>query len=132
MPKSVFYIFACVCLGAAFAACNSGGGGVTPTPGPSVSATPNPKISSAVIDVTILGTPAPNIPVQESTPASQTSARPGTVIETLHTGKLGAVKFTGLKPGATYCWAAILGPNVTSYACAPWNDWQFSHISIGT
>jgi hypothetical protein len=131
MPKTAFILFACIGVIASVAACH-GSTSVTPTPVPSFSASPDPTITSAVIKVTILGSPAPHIPVQESTPSSKSSPQPGTTIITSKTGDLGAVKFYKLKPAATYCWVAVLGPSQTSSVCAPWPSWQSGPITIGT
>jgi hypothetical protein len=131
MPKRVMILLAAVSLGLAIPACHNNNGG-TITPAPSVSLTPNPMITAASVSVTILGTPAANIPVQESTPKSSSSPRPGTPFLTQKTGKKGMTKFTHLKPTQTYCWVAILGPNQTSSLCASWDIWQYQPIPLGT
>ena len=131
MPKRVSILLAALALGLAIPACNNGSS-VTPTPAPSVSLSPNPKITNATITVTIQQTPAANIPVQESTPRSSSSPRPGTPFVTQKTNKKGNAKFKNLKPGQTYCWVAILGPHQTSSTCAGWEVWQFQPILLGT
>ncbi|HKU82289.1 MAG TPA: hypothetical protein VJP76_08990 [Candidatus Tumulicola sp.] len=131
MPKPAFILLAALSLALVVAACNNSTP-PNPTPAPSVSLSPNPKISDATIDVTIRQTPAPHIPVQESTPKSSVSPRPGTPFVTQQTDKNGSTKFKNLKPGQTYCWVAILGPNQTSSTCAGWEIWQYQPITLGT
>jgi hypothetical protein len=131
MPKRVMILLAAVSLGLAISACkNNSGGSVAPSP--SVSLTPNPTLTAATISVTILQTPAAFVPVQESTPRSSSSPRPGTPFLTQKTGKKGMTKFTHLKPNQTYCWVAILGPNQRSSQCASWEIWQYQTIPLGT
>jgi len=116
----------------AIAACHSSS---SPTPAPSSTAfspSPNPSIKKATIVVTRLGTPAPGVPVEESTPKSTSSPSPGTVIKTIYTGKKGQALFSHLDPDAFYCWVAILGPGQRSSQCASWAIWQTSIISLGT
>jgi hypothetical protein len=131
MPKRVMIVLAAVCLGIAVPACHYNSG-VSVTTSPSASFTPNPSITAATISVTVLGTPAANIPVQESTPKSSSSPRPGTPFVTKRTQKNGQVKFKDLKPSQTYCWVAVLGPNQTSSQCAGWEIWQSQPIPLGT
>jgi hypothetical protein len=128
-----------LCIGLAVAACNNATS-ATPTPAPSASFTPNPKITNATIAVTVQLSPAPKIPVMESTPkpsagcqsGNQLDCRPGTAFTTQKTGKNGNTVFHDLKPSQTYCWVAVLGPNQTSSTCAGWEVWQFEPITIGT
>jgi hypothetical protein len=131
MPKRVMILLAALSLGLAIPACNKN---TTPstTPSPLVSFTPNPQISNATVSVTILGSPAPRIPVQASTPRSSSSPRPGTPFMTVRTGGSGNAKFKNLKPGKTYCWVAILSPSFTSSVCTGWQVWQFQPIPLGT
>ena len=82
--------------------------------------------------MTILGTPAPGIPVEASTPKSTSSPRPGTPFETKDTGMKGLAHFLHLKPSKTYCWVAIIGPHQTSSECAGWEVWQTQTITLGT
>jgi hypothetical protein len=131
MPKRVMIVLAAVCLGIAVPACHYNNG-VSVTTSPSASFTPNPSITAATVSVTVLGTPAANIPVQESTPKSSSSPRPGTPFVTKRTQKNGQVKFKDLKPSQTYCWVAILGPNQKSSQCAGWEIWQSQQIPLGT
>jgi hypothetical protein len=131
MPKRAMILLAAISLGLGVAGCYKSNYTV-PTPGPSVTFSPNPNITAATIEVTLRGTPAPNIPVQESTPLSTSSPRPGTTIVTLRTKKNGQAKFTHLKPPKIYCWVAILGPNQTSSRCAPPQVWQVTVITLGT
>lgn len=131
MPKPAFILPGVLSLALLIAACNNSTP-PNPTPAPSVSLSPNPKISVATISVTIQQTPAAHIPVQESTPRSSASPRPGQPFATQRTGKDGMTKFKNLKPGQTYCWVAILGPNQTSSTCAGWEIWQYQPISLGT
>ena len=113
--------------------CGGGGGSVAPaTPTPTVSFSPNPKIRSATVAVTRLGSPAPNVAVQISTPKSSSSPRPGTPFGTQYTKSNGETKFNHLTPSKTYCWVAILGQNQTSSQCAPWFTWQSGTIPLGT
>jgi hypothetical protein len=82
--------------------------------------------------VTVAGTPAAHIPVEESTPRNPGSPRPGTPFETKNTGLRGFARFTGLKPSKTYCWVAIISPSFKSSECAGWAVWQSSTIVLGT
>ncbi|MBV8155759.1 MAG: hypothetical protein JO029_01730 [Candidatus Eremiobacteraeota bacterium] len=132
MPKRVSILFAGFALALAFAACNNSSSTITPTPAPSGTITPNPKDRSAAIEVTILQSPAPHIPVQISTPRSSSSPRPGTPFATQNTGKKGMTIFRKLNPTKTYCWVAQLGSGQTSSTCASWDVWQTSIISLGT
>lgn len=130
MPKAVIILFAAVCLALAVPACNNNNSTPTTTPVPSL--TPNPSLTAATITVTRLSTPAAYVTVQESTPESSSSPRPGTPFATQKTGKKGQTIFKHLKPTQTYCWVAILGPNQTSSACAGWEIWQYQPIPLGT
>ncbi|MGA8532677.1 MAG: hypothetical protein WB615_01060 [Candidatus Tumulicola sp.] len=130
MPKRVMILLAAVSFAVAIPACHSSSGTVTPTPVPSL--TPNPSLSTATISVTRLATPAADVSVEESTPKSSSSPRPGTPFATQRTGHAGMTKFKNLKPTQTYCWVAILGKNQTSSACAGWEIWQYQPISLGT
>jgi hypothetical protein len=129
MPKRLMIVLALAAL--AMAACHSSSV-PSASPSPSISPSPNPSIKTATIEVTILGTPVPNIPVQASTPRSSSSPRPGTPFETKVTGKKGMVKFKDLKPDGTYCWVAILGTGKRSSFCAGWAIWQTGTIMLGT
>lgn len=129
MPKRLLLALALTAL--AVAACHSGS--TTPTPSSSpASPNPNPSITKATILVTIGGTPAPKIPVEESTPRSTSSPRPGKPFDTQHTGRMGLAHFHGLKPSDTYCWVAIISPSFKSSECAGWAIWQTSTITLGT
>jgi hypothetical protein len=97
-----------------------------------LSPSPNPSIKKATILVTIAGTPAAKVPVEQSTPRNPTSPRPGKPDETKKTGNKGMVNFSGLKPTATYCWVAVFSPSFRSSQCASWAVWQTSTISLGT
>jgi hypothetical protein len=131
MPKSVMFLFAAVCIALAIPACsNNSGGSVAPSP--AVSLTPNPSITAATITVTRLQTPAAYVTVEESTPTSSSSPRPGTPFATQKTGKKGSTKFKNLKAPQTYCWVAFLGKNQTSSVCAGWEIWQYQPIQLGT
>ncbi len=130
MPKRLMMFLAVAAL--AISACHNS---MSAAPSPSASAgspNPNPSITTATISVTVLGTAAPRIPVEESTPRSKVSPRPGTPFETRRTGKKGNVHFHHLKPNQTYCWVAVLGQGHTSSDCAPWSVWQNSTIPLGT
>ncbi len=130
MPKRVLIFFALASL--AVAACSSNGS-TTPQPsGSPGSPAPNPSITTAHLTVTILGSPAPRIPVEESTPANKLSPRPGTPFDIRNTGKKGKVYFTGLKPAKTYCWVAVIAPGQQYAQCADWQLWQTSTIALGT
>ena len=115
----------------AIAACHNSSS-VTPQPSGSVSPVPNPSITRATIQVTILGSPTARIPVQESTPKNTSSPRPGTPFETRRTKDNGKAFFGHLKPSKTYCWVALLSPGHTSSECAGWSVWQTSIITLGT
>ena len=122
MPKRLMIA---LCVAALVAACHNSNS-TTPTPSfTPASSAPNPKITYAHVLVTIDGSPKPHIPVEESTPKSTSSPRPGTPFETLATNHNGKIKFTGLKPAKTYCWVALL-PKGKSFECAPWEVWQTS------
>lgn len=129
MPKRLMIVLVLAAL--SIAACHSGAVPST-SPSPTTSSTPNPKIKTATIEVTILGTPKADIPVEISTPRSSSSPRPGTPFETKDTKKKGKVKFTGLNPNKYYCWVAILGTGLKSAECANWTIWQTGTIIIGT
>jgi hypothetical protein len=129
MPKPAIILVALVAL--AIAACGKNSN-VTPTPAPSASFTPPPGIKTATVSVTILGSPAPNIPVAESTPKSEKNPIPGTPFETKNTGAHGNVKFENLTPGKTYCYVATLGSSQQASACAPWQVWQYQTIPLGS
>jgi hypothetical protein len=129
MPKRLMIVLCVVAL--AIAACHSDSS-TTPTPSFSpVSTSPNPKITAAHILVTINGLPKAKIPVEESTPRSTASPRPGTPFETLLTNRKGKVTFTHLKPAKTYCWVALLGTGKKSFFCADWQIWQTTDITLG-
>jgi len=131
MPKRVLIFFALAAL--AVAACSNNGNSSTPTPsGSPGSPAPNPSISVAHLTVTILGSPAARIPVEESTPANKISPRPGTPFDIRKTGKKGKVSFHDLKPAKTYCWVAVIAPGQQYAQCADWELWQTSTITLGT
>ena len=130
MPKRLMIVLCVAAL--AVAACHSYSS-TTPTPSFSPgSPAPNPSVTAAHILVTILGVPRSKIPVQESTPKSTSSPRPGQPFETRSTGRSGKVKFTGLKPAKTYCWVALLGSGKKSSDCAGWETWQTTVITLGS
>lgn len=130
MPKRLMIVLAAAAL--AIAACHNSSS-VTPQPsGSPASPVPNPSVTRATILVTILGSPAPRIPVQESTPKNAQSPRPGTPFETRRTNSKGKAFFGHLKPSKTYCWVAILSPGHTSSECAGWSIWQTSIVTLGT
>lgn len=129
MSKRLMIVLALAAL--SIAACHSGAVPST-SPSPTSSSTPNPNIKKATIEVTVLGTPQPDIPVQISTPRSSSSPRPGTPFETKDTKKKGKVVFTGLNPNKYYCWVAIIGPGLTFSQCANWTIWQTGTIILGT
>jgi len=129
MPKRLLLILAAV--GFAVAACK--GGSTTPTPSSSpASPTPNPKITKAVVEVTINGTPAPKVPVEASTPRNPESPRPGKAFETVDTGKKGLAHFNHLNYKKVYCWVALIAPSIKSSECASWSIWQNSTVLLGT
>jgi hypothetical protein len=129
MPKRLMIALCVAAL--AVAACHSNSS-TSPIPSYSPgSSSPNPKITYVHVLVTINGSPKPHIPVEESTPKSTASPRPGTPFQTLATNKHGKFKFTGLKPAKTYCWVALM-PKGKSFECAPWQVWQTSLINLGT
>lgn len=129
MPKR--FMLALAVLALAIAACHNGS--VTPTPSSSpASPVPNPSIMHAVILVTVKGTPQAKVPVEESTPKSKSSPRPGRPFDTQLTGKKGLVHFHDLKPSKTYCWVAIIAKGIKSSECAGWQVWQSGEIDLGT
>ena len=75
MPKRLLLLLAVAAL--AIVACNNSSATPTPSSSP-VSPHPDPSITKAAVLVTILGTPQPHIPVEESTPKNSSSPRPGT------------------------------------------------------
>jgi hypothetical protein len=129
MPKRL--LLALVVAAMAIAACHSSSATPTPSASP-VSPSPIPSIKVATIQVTIDGTPAPRIPVEESTPRDPDSPRPGKTFFTKNTGKKGFARFNGLKPTKTYCWVAVISPSFKSSECAGWAIWQTSTITLGT
>lgn len=130
MPKRLMIVLCVAAL--AVAACHSSSS-TTPTPSFTPgSPAPDPSITAAHVFVTIDGSPRRKIPVEESTPKSTSSPRPGTPFETLLTNKKGKIKFTGLKPSKTYCWVALLGRGKKSFECAGWEIWQTTVITLGT
>jgi hypothetical protein len=131
MPKRLLIVLAAVAL--TIAACNSNSSSSTPSPSFSPSSpAPNPSIHKATVMVTINGTPAPRIPVDESTPRSTSSPRPGTPFDTQKTGKKGLAHFHQLKPNKIYCWVAKISPSFKSSECAGWGVWQNETINLGT
>ncbi len=131
MPKRLMIVLTGAALVLAIAACHSSSS-VTPQPSGSVSPVPNPSVTRAHVLVTILGSPAARIPVQESTPKNTASPRPGTPFQTKRTNSEGKTFFGHLKPSKTYCWVAILAPGHTSSECAGWAIWQTTIITLGT
>jgi hypothetical protein len=130
MPKRLMILLAIASL--AIAACHYNSS-TSPVPsGSPGTPNPNPSITKATILVTVLGTPLPKVPVDESTPRSKASPRPGKTIQTKITGQQGMVRFHDLKPSATYCWVAHIGPGHTSSECASWELWQTGTITLGT
>jgi hypothetical protein len=128
MPKRLLLVLAVAAL--AIAACHSGS--TTPSPsGSPASPSPNPSITKAAVLVTVLGTPQPHVPVQESTPKNTSSPRPGTPFDTEYTNKKGVAHFFNLKPSQTYCWVTMVGSLKFSY-CAGWAVWQTGQIPLGT
>lgn len=132
MPKRASIFLAVIALALTFAACGGNGTNPSGTPSPVVSFTPNPKDRSASVDVTLLGSPAPNVAVQISTPKSSASPRPGTPFGTQTTDKKGTAVFYKLNPSKTYCWVALLTASQTSSICAPFYIWQTGPVNVGT
>jgi hypothetical protein len=129
MPKRLLLVLAVASL--VVVACHNSS--VTPSPSSSPgSPNPNPSVTKAAVLVTILGTPQPRVPVQESTPKNTSSPRPGTPFDTENTNKKGVAHFFGLKPSKTYCWVAVVSPSVQFSTCAPWQTWQSGQILLGT
>jgi hypothetical protein len=131
MPNRVFILLPVLSLAAALAACH-GSTSPAPTTAPAVSPTPNQSITHATVEVTILGSPAPMIPVSISTPHPYPSGRPGMPFQTKDTNKKGFVGFDKLKPDGTYCWVATLAPGQTSSSCQSWAFWQTATVTLGT
>ncbi len=128
MPKRLLLVLAVAAL--AIVACNNSS--TTPTPSSSpVSPHPDPSITKAAVLVTILGTPQPHIPVEESTPKNTSSPRPGTPFDVEKTNKKGVAHFFHLKPSKTYCWVAVID-SIKFSECAGWAVWQGSQIDLGT
>lgn len=128
MPQR--FLIALVLAAMAVAACHGGNTSPTPSSTP-YSPTPDPKITKATIQVTTAnGTPVPRVPVEESTPRNKESPRPGQPFETLLTGKKGFAHFTHLKPGATYCWVAVISLKTKVSECAGWAVWQTGDIIL--
>jgi hypothetical protein len=132
MPKRASIFLAAIALALTFAACNNGSSSNPPTPAPTGTITPNPKDRSASVDVTILGSPAPKVAVQISTPKSSASPRPGTPFGTQTTNKKGTAVFKNLNPTKTYCWVAELTASQSSSICAPYYIWQTGPVNVGT
>ncbi len=130
MPKRLLLVLAVAAL--AIAACHNNSS-TSPIPsGSPLSPSPNPSITNAKVLVTIAGTPAPKIPVEESTPRSTSSPRPGKPFDTRNTNKKGLAHFSDLKPNKVYCWVADISPSFKSSECAGWEVWQTSTITLGT
>jgi hypothetical protein len=131
MPKRASIFLAVIALTLTVAAC---GGNTTPsaTPSPVASITPNPKDTTAKVNVTILGTPVPKVAVEISTPKSSASPRPGTPFNTQTTNKSGTATFKNLKPSKTYCFVAELTASQSSSICTPFYIWQGGPVSLGT
>ena len=129
MPKRL--LLALVAAALVVAACSSGSTSPSPTVSPS-SPLPNPSIRKATVFVTVDGTPAAKVPVEESTPKNTASPRPGTPFDTEYTGKKGLAHFHNLKPSKLYCWVAFITPSFKSSACATWEVWQSATINLGT
>ncbi|HEV7180827.1 MAG TPA: hypothetical protein VGN11_13220 [Candidatus Baltobacteraceae bacterium] len=110
MPKR--FLIACAIAASALAACSGYnptsifGTPTTPTPIPSYS--PNPAITSALVTLSVSGSPVPNVPIIMSTPDPNGQA--GAPIATVTTDSTGTSKFTSLNPTATYCWQAMYTP----------------------
>jgi len=128
MPKRLLLVLAVAAF--AIVACNSGNSAPTPT-GTPFTPNPNPSITKAAVLVTVLGTPQPHIPVEESTPKDPNSPRPGTPFDTEKTNPKGIAHFFGLKPSKTYCWVAVVG-SIKFSECAGWGVWQSGDILLGT
>jgi hypothetical protein len=112
MPKRVLILIGAIAL--SLAACGGGGGSsATPTSAPLISPSPDPHIKSGSVYVTLNGNPQYKVPVQIATPRSSANPRWGTPFATETTEPApkkspGYATFTKLKPGATYCWRAII------------------------
>ncbi|HMF29231.1 MAG TPA: hypothetical protein VKE42_10695 [Candidatus Cybelea sp.] len=130
MPKRLLLALAAIAV-VISAACHSSTS-TTPTPSYSpISPSPNPSIRKATVEVTVAGTPVPQVPVEISTPRNPGSPRPGHPFLTETTGKKGLVHFHDLKPSKTYCWLARISPSFRSSECADWAVWQTSIIMLG-
>src|SRR5579862_2123844 len=136
-PRTVFAAFAVAAfLGACSAARNveppstvlqnESAGGAFGT-----AATSDASRTWARVEVTIKGKSAPNIPVAESTPASNANPRPGTPIAKKRTDADGYAVFRNLASKQIYCWVATLGQGQASY-CASAAKWQTQTIIVGT
>jgi hypothetical protein len=130
MPKRLMLFLALVAL--VVAACHGGGSAVPSPSGSPASPAPNPSITRAVVQVTVNGSPKPKVPIDESTPRSNASPRPGKTIETRNTNHKGVAHFYDLKPSKTYCWVARVYKGIEYSECASWQIWQTSTIELGT
>ncbi|HEY1976774.1 MAG TPA: hypothetical protein VGG89_09530 [Candidatus Baltobacteraceae bacterium] len=132
MPKRASILLAAIALALTFAACGGNGGNPPATPTPVPSITPNPKDHTATVNVTILGSPAPKVAVEISTPKSSASPRPGKPFATQTTNHKGNATFKDLNPKKTYCWVALLSTSQSSSVCAPFYLWQGGTVFVGT
>ena len=132
MPKRASIFVAVIALALTFAACGGNGTAPSTTPAPAASITPNPKDHTATAAVTILGSPAPNVAVEISTPKSSASPRPGKPFNTQTTDKKGNATFKGLGPSKTYCFVALLSASQSSSTCVPFYIWQGGPVAVGT
>lgn len=132
MPKRASLFLAVLALTLTFAACGGNSATPSPTPTPVGNITPNPKDTTAKVNVTILGSPAPKVVVEISTPKSSASPRPGTPFNTETTDKSGTATFKNLKPSKTYCFVADLTASQSSSICTPFYIWQGGPVGLGT
>ena len=114
------------------AACGGNGSTPNPNPTPAPNITPNPKDHTANVAVTLLGSPAPKVPVEISTPKSTAEPRPGKAFATQATDKKGTATFKGLNVNKTYCFVAQLTASQSSYTCAQFYIWQGGPVPLGT
>lgn len=133
MPKRASILLAGIALALTFAACGGSGTAPSPTVTPAPPITPNPKDHTATVTVTILGTPAPKLAVEISTPKASANPRPGKPFDTETTNRKGNATFKELNPKKTYCFKALMPASMgDSSVCAPFYTWQTGPVSIGT
>ncbi|HEY5257146.1 MAG TPA: hypothetical protein VIJ12_02070 [Candidatus Baltobacteraceae bacterium] len=128
MPKKIWFAVGALVLG--LSACNSNSniyGGAVPTASPS----PIPTGTIAVVTASYNGTRLPNQTINETT---EVNGGPNTsaTIATMVTNSTGQATFTGLTPGASYCWYFdyVVNSTTTTRQSACTNSW--ATVVVGT